>query len=126
MRAASSARARPSRSSRTPRSRRPTLALRLTVENVEAGYNAVRALHGVSLEIVQGETVALLGTNGNGKSTLMKCIMGMVRPTSGSVKLELAGRTHDLTRLSTEEIVDLGVARVPGGRRLVPTLPVQE
>ena len=50
--------------------------LRLAVDNLEAGYGAVRALHGVSLYIVEGETVALLGTNGNGKSTLMKCIMG--------------------------------------------------
>ena len=102
------------------------MALKLTIENVDAGYGAVRALHGVSLDIAHGETVALLGTNGNGKSTLMKCIMGMVRPTSGSVKLELDGRTHDLTRLSTEEIVDLGVAMVPEGRRLFPKLTVEE
>ena len=102
------------------------MALRLTVENVEAGYGAVRALHGVSLEIAQGETVVLLGTNGNGKSTLMKCIMGMVRPTRGSVTLELDGTTHDLTRLSTQEIVNLGVAMVPEGRRLFPKLTVEE
>ena len=102
------------------------MALRLTVENVEAGYGAVRALHGVSLDIAQGETVALLGTNGNGKSTLMKCIMGMVRPTRGSVTLEMDGRTHNLTRLSTEEIVNLGVAMVPEGRRLFPKLTVEE
>jgi len=86
----------------------------------------VRALHGVSLEIAQGETVALLGTNGNGKSTLMKCIMGIVRPTRGSVSLELDGQRHDLTRLSTEEIVNLGVAMVPEGRRLFPKLTVEE
>jgi branched-chain amino acid transport system ATP-binding protein len=102
------------------------LALKLTVENVDAGYGAVRALHGVSLDISQGETVALLGTNGNGKSTLMKCIMGMVRPTRGSVTLEMDGRTHDLTRLSTADIVNLGVAMVPEGRRLFPKLTVEE
>jgi branched-chain amino acid transport system ATP-binding protein len=102
------------------------LALRLTVESVDAGYGAVRALHGASIEIGQGETVALLGTNGNGKSTLMKCIMGMVRPTRGSVTLELDGTTHDLTRLSTQEIVNLGVAMVPEGRRLFPKLTVEE
>ena len=102
------------------------MALRLTVENVDAGYGAVRALHGASIEIGQGETVALLGTNGNGKSTLMKCIMGMVRPTRGSVTLELDGTTHDLTRLSTQEIVNLGVAMVPEGRRLFPKLTVEE
>jgi branched-chain amino acid transport system ATP-binding protein len=76
--------------------------------------------------IRQGETVALLGTNGNGKSTLMKCVMGMVRPTRGSVSLDLDGKTHDLTRLSTEEIVNLGVALVPEGRRLFPRLSVEE
>ena len=102
------------------------MALRLTVDKVDAGYGAVRALHDASIEIVQGETVALLGTNGNGKSTLMKCIMGMVRPTRGSVTLELDGRTHDLTRLSTQEIVNLGVAMVPEGRRLFPKLTVEE
>ena len=102
------------------------MALKLTIENVDAGYRAVRALHGVSLEIAQGETVALLGTNGNGKSTLMKCIMGIVRPTRGSVSLELDGQRHDLTRLSTEEIVNLGVAMVPEGRRLFPKLTVEE
>jgi branched-chain amino acid transport system ATP-binding protein len=93
---------------------------------VGAGYGAVRALHGVSLEILHGQTVALLGTNGNGKSTLMKCVMGMVRPTRGSVTLELDGTSHDLTRLSTEEIVNLGVAMVPEGRRLFPKLTVEE
>jgi branched-chain amino acid transport system ATP-binding protein len=102
------------------------LALRLTVRGVEAGYGAVRALHGVSLDIQDTETVALLGTNGNGKSTLMKCVMGMVRPTRGSIVLQLDGAEHDLTRLSTEQIVNLGVAMVPEGRRLFPKLTVEE
>jgi branched-chain amino acid transport system ATP-binding protein len=102
------------------------LALSLTIDGVEAGYGAVRALHGVSLAISKGETVALLGTNGNGKSTLMKCVMGMVRPTRGTVTLELDGARHDLARLSTEQIVNLGVAMVPEGRRLFPKLSVEE
>jgi branched-chain amino acid transport system ATP-binding protein len=93
---------------------------------VEAGYGAVRALHGVSINVSNGETVALLGTNGNGKSTLMKCVMGIVRPTRGSVTLELDGKKHDLTKLSTEETVNLGVAMVPEGRRLFPKLTVEE
>ena len=100
--------------------------LSLAIRGVGAGYGAVRALHGVSLDIAQGETVALLGTNGNGKSTLMKCVMGIVRPTSGSVMLEIDGTAHDLTRLSTEQIVNLGVAMVPEGRRLFPKLTVEE
>src|SRR5262252_386847 len=102
------------------------MSLELRVEAIDAGYGAVRALHGVSMDIRQGETVALLGTNGNGKSTLMKCVMGMVRPTRGAVTLELDGARHDLTRLSTEQIVGLGVAMVPEGRRLFPKLTVEE
>jgi branched-chain amino acid transport system ATP-binding protein len=102
------------------------LALSLEVRDVDAGYGAVRALHGISLSIKEKETVALLGTNGNGKSTLMKCVMGMVRPTRGSVSLSIDGETHDLTRLSTEQIVNLGVAMVPEGRRLFPKLTVEE
>ena len=70
------------------------------VDGVDAGYGAVRALHGVShRRSAQGETVALLGTNGNGKSTLMKCVMGMVRPTRGSVVLDDRRQKHDLTKL---------------------------
>ena len=102
------------------------MTLSLRIENVDAGYGAVRALHGVSIAVAQGETVTLLGTNGNGKSTLLKCVMGMVRPTRGSVVLEIDGVPHDLTRLSTEEIVNLGIALVPEGRRLFPKLTVEE
>ena len=102
------------------------MALELTIEGIEAGYGAVRALHGISLSIKEKETVALLGTNGNGKSTLMKCVMGMVRPTRGSLTLKIQNNIYDLTRLSTEEIVNLGVAMVPEGRRLFPKLTVEE
>ena len=102
------------------------MALELTVRGVDAGYGAVRALHGVSMSIGEKETVALLGTNGNGKSTLMKCVMGMVRPTQGSLTLKMDGENHDLTKLSTEAIVNLGVAMVPEGRRLFPRLTVEE
>lgn len=102
------------------------MALELTLHNINAGYGAVRALHGVSIDVRQAETVALLGTNGNGKSTLMKCVMGMVRPTAGTITLTLDGVAHDLSLLATEEIVDLGVAMVPEGRRLFPKLTVEE
>ena len=102
------------------------MALELSIREIDAGYGAVRALHGVSISVAGGETVALLGTNGNGKSTLMKCIMGMVRPTKGSVILKMDSKDFDLTKLSTEEIVSLGVALVPEGRRLFPKLTVEE
>jgi branched-chain amino acid transport system ATP-binding protein len=102
------------------------LALSLTIRDLDAGYGAVKALRGVSLDVATGETVALLGTNGNGKSTLMKCVLGLVRPWRGSISLELDGTTHDLGKLSPEAIVDLGVALVPEGRRLFPRLTVSE
>jgi branched-chain amino acid transport system ATP-binding protein len=102
------------------------LALSLAVEGLDAGYGAVKALRGVTLHVEAGETVALLGTNGNGKSTLMKCVMGLVRPDRGRLSLTIDGRSHDLTRLSAEAIVDLGVALVPEGRRLFPKLTVTE
>ena len=102
------------------------MASRILVREVDAGYGAVRVLHGVSIEVREGETVALLGTNGNGKSTLIKCIMGMVAPTAGEIVLETDGRRVDLTRASTEEIVGLGIALVPEGRRLFPKLTVEE
>jgi len=99
---------------------------RLAIDGLEAGYGAVKALHGVSLEVRQGETVALLGTNGNGKSTLMKCIMGLLKPSGGSIVLEKDGERVELTGKSTHEIVALGVAMVPEGRRLFPKLSVRE
>jgi branched-chain amino acid transport system ATP-binding protein len=102
------------------------LASKILIRSVDAGYGAVRVLHDVSLEVREGETVALLGTNGNGKSTLIKCIMGMVRPEAGEIVLETDGERIDLTRKTTEEIVSLGIALVPEGRRLFPKLTVEE
>jgi branched-chain amino acid transport system ATP-binding protein len=102
------------------------LAASLTVTGLEAGYGAVRILHGVSLRVDAGETVALLGTNGNGKSTLMKSVMGLIRPGAGSVVADIDGASHELVGMATEAIVDLGVAIVPEGRRLFPRLSVTE
>ena len=100
--------------------------LRLVVDDLHAGYGAVRVLHGLSAEVRQGETVALLGTNGNGKSTLMKCVMGLLKPSHGSIALELDGERIELTGKSTQEIVALGIAMVPEGRRLFPKMTVKE
>jgi branched-chain amino acid transport system ATP-binding protein len=102
------------------------LASSISIEAIHAGYGAVRVIEDVSIQVAAGETVALLGTNGNGKSTLMKCIMGLVRPSAGRIVAEIDGVAHDLTQLSTEEIVDLGIALVPEGRRLFPKLTVEE
>jgi branched-chain amino acid transport system ATP-binding protein len=102
------------------------LASSLDISGLDAGYGSVRVLHDVSLTVEAGETVALLGTNGNGKSTLLKCVMGIVRPSRGSVIAEIDGTRHELNGRSTEAIVELGIACVPEGRRLFPKLSVSE
>src|ERR1700690_1197234 len=73
-----------------------------------------------------GETVTLLGTNGNGKSTLMKCVMGIVKPVAGRIVAEIDGEKHNLVGMKTEQIVDLGIALEQEGRRLFPKLTVEE
>jgi branched-chain amino acid transport system ATP-binding protein len=102
------------------------LANSISVEGIHTAYGAVRVLEDVTLTVAGGETVVLLGTNGNGKSTLMKSIMGIVRPNAGRIMVEIDGIKHDLIGRSTEEIVDLGIALVPEGRRLFPRLSVHE
>jgi branched-chain amino acid transport system ATP-binding protein len=102
------------------------LGASLSITDLEAGYGAVRVLHGVSLAVPSGANVALLGTNGNGKSTLMQCVMGIVRPSSGRIVAEIDGVAHDLVGLSTEAVVERGIAFVPEGRRLFPRLTVAE
>jgi branched-chain amino acid transport system ATP-binding protein len=102
------------------------LASRLVASHVEAGYGSVRVLHDVSVNVESGETVVLLGSNGNGKSTLIKCITGIVQPTAGEIYLEREGARIDLVGKSPQEVVDLGIALVPEGRRLFPKLTVEE
>jgi branched-chain amino acid transport system ATP-binding protein len=94
----------------------------LTLSDVHAGYGATPILFGVSLTVGAGETVALLGKNGMGKTTLMKTIMGFLRPTRG--RIDFQGR--DVTRLTPHEIAHLGVGFVPENRRVFPGLTVRE
>ena len=98
----------------------------LSISNLSAGYGQVRVIEDLSMNVQSGETVALLGTNGNGKSTLMRCVMGLLAPTAGSIELEIDGITHELAGARTEDIVGLGVVMVPEGRRLFPRLSVEE
>ena len=102
------------------------MANKLILQELHAGYGAVRVLHGVSVRLEGTEIVVLLGTNGNGKSTLMKCVMGMVKCDSGEMFFERDGRRIDLRNKSTEEVVSLGISLIPEGRRLFPGLTVQE
>jgi len=102
------------------------LANSIQVDRLSAGYGSVRVLEGISLSVNDGETVTLLGANGNGKSTLMKCIMGIVRPSAGRVTAMIEGVAHHLAGMAPEDIVDLGIALVPEGRRLFARLTVEE
>ena len=102
------------------------MANSLRVEGLCAGYGAVQVLEGISLGVDDGETVTLLGTNGNGKSTLMKCIMGIVPSSAGRITAVVDGVEHDLAGQAPEDIVNLGIVLVPEGRRLFPRLTVEE
>jgi branched-chain amino acid transport system ATP-binding protein len=99
---------------------------RIVIENLVAGYGPVQVLRGVSVNVDTGETVVLLGSNGNGKSTLINAVMGIIRPTSGSITLVRDGRRIDLVGMTPDQIVGLGIALVPEGRRLFPALTVEE
>src|SRR5258708_12711835 len=99
--------ARQPKSWRTKGCRRRTLALSLAINDLDAGYGAVKALRGVSMHVEAGETVALLGTNGNGKSTLMKCIAGLVRPGRGTISLTITPNPHHPPKLSPNPIANL-------------------
>jgi branched-chain amino acid transport system ATP-binding protein len=102
------------------------MANSIRVEAIDAGYGAVRVLDKVSMEVRDSETVTLLGTNGNGKSTLIKCLTGLVRPSAGRVVATIEDKEYDLAGYEPEQIVNLGIALVPEGRRLFPKLTVEE
>ncbi len=91
----------------------------LELENVVTAYGKVVALKGLTLRVEQGEIVALLGSNGAGKSTTLRTISGLIRPLSGTMRF--LGQPID--RLSPEAIVKLGVAHVPERRRVFPASP---
>jgi branched-chain amino acid transport system ATP-binding protein len=94
----------------------------LAVRDLVVHYGVIQALSGISLEVPAGRIVALIGANGAGKSTTLRAISGLLRPTSGSVELE--GRR--LAGLASNEIVALGVAQAPEGRGIFLNLTVRE
>ena len=94
----------------------------LRLDNLESNYGAVRALRGISMEVAKGSIVALLGANGAGKSTTLKAISGMVKPSAGRIEYDgevIAGKTPN-------QIVKRGIALVPEGRRIFKDLSVNE
>jgi len=94
----------------------------LELKNVSSAYGSVEALRGVSLKVEAGEVVTLLGANGAGKSTTLRTISGLIRPTSGEIWFD--GKRIDT--ISPEHIVRLGLSHVPEGRRVFPGLTVRE
>ena len=96
--------------------------MRLALEGVSCYYGEVQILKDVSLHVEAGEIVGLLGRNGAGKTTTLRAIMGLVRPRSGTIRLD----GTELGRLRPHEIPGRGIAYVPQGRRLFPYLTVEE
>src|SRR5258707_14918856 len=94
----------------------------VTVEGIHTFYGKSHILHGVSLEVGRGEVVGLLGRNGVGKSTTLKTVMGLVRPSQGEIRYE--GRA--ITGLAPHRLARLGIGYVPEDRRIFRLRPVME
>jgi len=94
----------------------------LKLEDVHTCYGPIEALKGISLEVKEGEIVALIGANGAGKSTALMTISGVLAPRQG--RIEFLGR--DITGRPAHEIVGCGISQVPEGRRIFPRLTVLE
>ena len=94
----------------------------LKLEGVETWYGAIQAIKGISLDVRQGEIVALLGANGAGKSTTLKTITGLLKAAKG--RIEFMGQ--DITGMEAEDIAEIGIACVPEGRRIFPGLTVTD
>ena len=94
----------------------------LELEDLQVYYGNIRALDGISLRVERGELVALIGSNGAGKSTTLKTISGLIRPSRGSIRYE----GNEISRQSTDRIVALGISHCPEGRHIFGRLTVRE
>jgi branched-chain amino acid transport system ATP-binding protein len=94
----------------------------LAIENLRVQYGAIQALHGVSIAVEPGEIVTLIGANGAGKSTTLRAVSGLVKPTGGTIRFD----GKDLSGLAPHTILRLGLAQVPEGRGIFPNLTVDE
>ena len=94
----------------------------LTIENIHVNYGSFQALAGVSLQVEEGEIVALLGSNGAGKTTTINTASGLLKPLAGRVTF----KGEDLSGYRLHEISSLGLVQVPEGRKLFPEMSVQE
>ena len=96
--------------------------LLLQVNNIDVHYGSLQVLWNVSLEVLEGEIVAIAGANGAGKTTLLKSISGVIHPSNGTINF---GGT-DITTLKPYDIVSLGISQVPEGRKLFPEMTVSQ
>jgi len=94
----------------------------LKVDNLHVAYGAIRALQGINFHIEEGEIVTLIGANGAGKSTTLRTISGLLRPTEGDILFQ----DKSLTRTAAERIVKIGISQVPEGRQIFAKLTVRE
>ena len=94
----------------------------LEIENLSAGYGNQRVLHGVSLSLGDGQLVSVLGPNGHGKTTLLRCISGIVQPATGHIRLD----REEIGGLRVDEIVHRGVVHIPQGDLIFPQMSVLE
>jgi branched-chain amino acid transport system ATP-binding protein len=94
----------------------------LRIENLQSGYDNLKVIQNVSIQVNPGEIVSIIGANGAGKTTLLKTITGLLRPISG--KIQFNGQ--DITKTSTEKIVFLGCSLVPEGRQVFAPMTVRE
>lgn len=94
----------------------------LSLQEVETYYSEIKALQGVSLEVMEGEIVSLIGSNGAGKTTTLRTISGLLKPRKGKIFF----RGKSIETLPAHEVASMGVAHVPEGRKIFPRLTVQE
>ncbi|MBN2875476.1 MAG: ABC transporter ATP-binding protein [Spirochaetales bacterium] len=94
----------------------------LTVDDIHCGYDGVPVIHGLSLTVMEGEIVAMVGGNGAGKSTTMRTIAGLMHPTAGRITF----KNDDITRIPAHRIVSMGLSYVPEARRLFSKLSVRQ
>lgn len=94
----------------------------LELKDVNVHYGAIHALQGINIKVNQGEIVTLIGANGAGKSTTLKAISGVLKPTSGEILFE----GNDIAKMKSHNLVSLGIAHVPEGRRVFSKMSVME
>ena len=98
----------------------------LNVNNVISGYGEIEILHGVSIEVYEKEIVTIIGPNGCGKSTLMKTIFGLLRPSSGSIEFMIGNIMTEIQNYETENLIKIGLSYVPQSENVFPSLTIKE